>query len=144
MDDHEATSRLVRDAAPSTPVVSTMPLPGNGRPAPPTERLPHLFYVDPIEGTDAWGQPIMPHFYVDISTKFEIKQRMLACHDSQRAWLRAQHGVDEYLESQKRWSVARGAEVGVAFAEAFRQHRGHPYPHVNVLAELLPQHVKTR
>jgi hypothetical protein len=67
---------------------------------------------------------------------------MLACHDSQRAWLRTQHGVDEYVESQKRWSARRGQECGVAYAEAFRQHLGHPYPHNNVLAELLGDKVR--
>ena len=68
---------------------------------------------------------------------------MLACHQSQREWLRAQHGVDEYLDSQQRWSQHRGGEIGVAHAEAFRQHLGHPYPHNNLLAELLGDVVKT-
>ena len=53
---------------------------------------------------------------------------MLACHASQRNWLLRQHGIDEYLESQAKWGAHRGAEIGVAQAEAFRQYRGHPYP----------------
>lgn len=140
MDDHEATSRLVRDACfnASCPNYSTR----QWDPAPATEKIPYLFYVDPLEGIDHWGQPVPPHFYVDISDTFETKQRMLACHESQRAWLRAQHGVDEYLESQQRWSARRGEEVGVQYAEAFRQHRGHPYPHDNILEQLLPGRVK--
>jgi LmbE family N-acetylglucosaminyl deacetylase len=135
MDDHEATSRLVRDACfnASCPNYATR----QWDPAPATERIPYLFYVDPLEGVDLWGQSIVPHFYVDISSVFEIKRRMLACHDSQRTWLRAQHGVDEYLDSQERWSAHRGSEAGVQHAEAFRQHRGHPYPHDNVLLTLL-------
>ncbi|MBX7167672.1 MAG: PIG-L family deacetylase [Pirellulales bacterium] len=140
MDDHEATSRLVRDACfnASCPNYATR----KWDPAPATERIPYLYYVDPIEGVDTWGQPVRPHFYVDISNTFETKQRMLACHDSQRAWLQAQHGVDEYLESQRRWSEARGQEAGFALAEAFRQHRGHPYPQDNILAKLLGSLVK--
>jgi LmbE family N-acetylglucosaminyl deacetylase len=135
MDDHEATSRLVRDGCfnASCPNYSTR----QWEPAPPTDHIPHLYYVDPIEGVDHFGRPVQPHFYVDISATFETKRQMLACHDSQRAWLRAQHGVDEYLESQRRWSAARGREMGVAYAEAFRQHRGHPYPDENVLVDLL-------
>ncbi len=31
----------------------------------------------------------------------------------------------------------RGREVGVEYAEAFRQHLGHAYPHNNCLAEML-------
>lgn len=135
MDDHEATSRLVRDACfnASCPNYATR----QWDPAKPTERIPYLYYVDPLEGRDAFGQPVVPHFYVDISSVWDRKQQMLACHASQREWLRAQHGVDEYLESQRRWSAQRGSEIGVPFAEAFRQHVGHPYPHDNVLVELL-------
>lgn len=135
MDDHEATSRLVRDACfnASCPNYATR----QWSPAPPTEKIPYLIYVDPLEGRDLWGQPVVPQYYVDISTTFEVKQQMLACHDSQRAWLRAQHGVDEYLESQRRWSARRGSEISVPFAEAFRQHLGHPYPHDNILQQLL-------
>ena len=135
MDDHEATSRLVRDGCfnASCPNYATR----QWDPAAVTERIPHLYYVDPLEGSDLWGQPIVPHFYVDVSEHFEIKRSMLACHNSQRAWLRAQHGVDEYLDSQQRWSARRGQEAGVPYAEAFRQHRGHPYPHDNLLAMLV-------
>ena len=140
MGDHEATSRLVRDACfnASCPNYTTR----QWDPAPATDGIPHLYYVDPIEGVDYWGEPVAPHFYVDISETFDQKRDMLACHDSQRAWLRAQHGVDEYLDSQYRWSTARGAEIGVPFAEAFRQHRGHPYPGDNRLEQLLGPLVK--
>ncbi len=64
---------------------------------------------------------------------------MLACHASQRDWLLKQHGIDEYLDSQAAWSRHRGREVGVEHAEAFRQYRGHAYPHENRLLELLGQ-----
>jgi len=142
MEDHEATSKLVRDACfnASCPNYATR----QWDPAPPTDRIPTLLYVDPVEGKDLWGHPITPHFYVDVSDVFETKQRMLACHESQRNWLRAQHGVDEYLESQRRWSAGRGWEVGVKFAEAYRQHVGHPYPSHNSLVDLLPGRFHSR
>jgi len=142
MDDHEATSRLVRDACfnASCPNYATR----QWDPAPATDTIPHLYYVDPIEGVDYWGEHVIPHFYIDISKTFDQKRAMLACHDSQRSWLRAQHGVDEYLESQHRWSAARGSEIGVPLAEAFRQHRGHPYPGDNLLEQLLGSLVKVR
>ena len=140
MDDHEATSRLVRDGCfnASCPNYSTR----QWDPAAATEHIPHLYYVDPIEGVDLYGEPIVPHFAIDITSTFETKRAMLACHDSQRAWLRVQHGVDEYLESQRRWSATRGTQCGVDYAEAFRQHRGHPYPGDNALVELLPEYVR--
>ncbi len=137
MDDHEATSHLVRDACfnASCPNYATR----QWDPATPTEKIPHLYYVDPVEGHDLFGTPITPHFYVDITSTFDKKREMLACHESQRAWLQAQHRVDEYLDSQHRWSTTRGQQTGVQFAEAFRQHRGHPYPGNNILEQLLPE-----
>lgn len=140
MDDHEATSRLVRDGTfnASCPNYATR----QWAPAPPTDHLPHLIYVDPIEGIDLFGRSIQPQLYVDISSVFATKREMLACHASQREWLRAQHGVDEYLNSQERWSAHRGREIGVQYAEAFRQHLGHPYPSSNILAELLGDKVR--
>ncbi|MBX7072251.1 MAG: PIG-L family deacetylase [Pirellulales bacterium] len=142
MDDHEATSRLVRDAAfnASCPNYATR----QWEPAAATAKIPHLYYVDPLQGEDLFGNAIVPDFYVDVTSVFDTKRQMLACHDSQRGWLRAQHGVDEYLESQERWSRARGTECGAVHAEAFRQHVGHPYPHDALLAQLLPEFVKAR
>jgi LmbE family N-acetylglucosaminyl deacetylase len=133
--DHETTSRLVRDAlfAASVPFYKTH----EWDPAPPTEHVPHLYYVDPLEGVDWFGQKVPYHFIVDTSETFDLKLQMLACHDSQRAWLRRQHGVDEYLETCRRWSEERGRAAGVKHGEAFRQHLGHPYPQNNVLTDLL-------
>jgi hypothetical protein len=62
---------------------------------------------------------------------------MLACHASQRNWLLKQHGIDEYLESCRAWSAQRGSAIGAQFGEAFTQHKGHPYPHDNLLVTLL-------
>lgn len=135
MADHEITNRLVRDAtfAASIPNYETCV----ENPAVPTERIPYLYYVDPIEGTDAFGNKLPAGFHVDITSVFQTKRTMLACHQSQRNWLLRQHGIDEYLRAQERWSRMRGEEIGVPFAEAFRQHVGHPYPHDNILLELL-------
>jgi LmbE family N-acetylglucosaminyl deacetylase len=135
--DHEVTSQLVRDACfgVSCPNYLTR----QWAPAPPLEHIPHLYFVDPVEGRDREGHPIRPDFYVDISRVFATKRAMLECHASQREWLLRQHGIDEYLDAQARWSAHRGAEVGVAYAEGFRQYRGHPYPAGNILLEILGQ-----
>lgn len=135
MSDHEMTSRLVRDAcfAASAPNYTTQ----QWEPAQAIQKIPHLYYVDAIEGIDYFGNPIRPEFVVDVSATFELKLKMLACHASQRDWLFRQHGIDEYLESCKKWSAKRGSEIGAAFGEAYIQHKGHPYPHDNALVELL-------
>lgn len=135
MPDHEQTSLLVRDACFNAPIPNydTRQL----NPAAPLTRIPHLYYVDPIEGMDWFGQRIAPEFIVDISPVFPLKQQMLACHASQRGWLLRQHGIDEYLHSCERWSRQRGSEAGCEYGEAFRQHKGHPYPHDNRLLAAL-------
>ena len=79
----------------------------------------------------------MPAFRIDISGVIEDKTRMLACHESQRAWLRKHHGVDNLLDEMKQWGAAQGQAAGVKYAEGFRQHLGHSYPQDNILALLL-------
>jgi LmbE family N-acetylglucosaminyl deacetylase len=135
--DHEMTHLLVRDAcfAASAPNYTTR----LWEPAAAMDRIPHLYLVDPIEGRDRDGVEVVPDFFVDVSAVFELKRAMLGCHESQRAWLMRQHGMDEYLESQRKWSEHRGRAIGVAHAEAFRQYKGHPYPAGNWLLELLGQ-----
>ena len=80
-----------------------------------------------------------PDCIIDITSTFELKKQMLACHASQRSWLLKQHGIDEYLEGCERWSAARGREAGIKYGEAFTQHRGHPYPSDNLLLKLLSE-----
>jgi LmbE family N-acetylglucosaminyl deacetylase len=135
--DHEATSRLVRDACFCAPIPNFVTR--QWEPAPPLARIPHLYYVDAIEGADHHGNPQPVDFYVDVSSVFDLKRQMLACHASQRNWLLKQHGIDEYLDSQAKWSARRGGEIGVAHAEAFRQYLGHAYPHDNLLLTLVGQ-----
>lgn len=137
MLDHEVASLLVRQAAFNASIPNYATHAPN--PAEPTRAVPHLYYVDALEGVDCFGRPLPAGFHVDVTSVFAVKREMLACHASQRDWLLRQHGIDEYLDAQQRWSAKRGAEIGVAHAEAFRQHLGHGYPKNNLLAELLPR-----
>ena len=131
MSDHEVTSRLVRDAA----FAASVPLYECGEP--PTEAVPHLYYCDPVGHAGPLGEPWRPGIVVDVSDQIERKLELLACHDSQRAWLRRQHGIDEYLAGARRWSAARGELIGVDYGEGFRQHLGHPHPTGDLLGTLL-------
>ena len=135
MTDHELTSLLVRQATFNGPIPNYET--GTATPACAMGAIPHLYYVDPLEGMDYFGHPQPADFHIDISEVFNLKRDMLACHASQRNWLLRQHGIDEYLEAQRRWSAKRGQDIGVSYAEAFRQHRGHPYPHDNILLDLI-------
>jgi hypothetical protein len=69
---------------------------------------------------------------------------MLARHVSQREWLRSYHGIDEYLDRMTAWAASYGRECGVEYAEGFRQHLGHGYPHQPILQEALKGLLHTR
>lgn len=132
MMDHEVVHQLARAA---TFVYAARNI--STRPLSPDAHVPHLYYCDPIGGTDELGHEVVPTLTVDISAVQERKLQMLACHASQREWLRHHHGMDEYLESTRAHDAHRGKRIGTAAAEAFVQHRGHAYPHNDLLAELL-------
>lgn len=131
MMDHEQVSMLARAASFLYGAPNATPLPRH-----PESVVPWLYYCDPLEGVDPLGQAVRPTTLVDVTATLDTKLEMLACHASQREWLRAHHGMDEYLDAAKRHAAARGALAGVTYAEAFVQHRGHAYPHNDLLVEL--------
>ncbi len=135
--DHEQTSTLVRAATFAAPIPNFLHRPGHTESDPPLGAIPHLYYADPLEGKNLFGQRVDPSFYIDITGTIDNKARMLEAHESQRAWLRKHHGVDNLVDSMKEWSGHQGHTFGVAYAEGFRQHLGHSYPQANLLAELL-------
>jgi LmbE family N-acetylglucosaminyl deacetylase len=133
--DHELTSRIVRAATFAAPIPNF--LQGRWGSLRPMEHIPHLYYCDPVEGKDLYGNPIRPSFWVDVSAQIEEKEKMLACHASQRNWLIKHHGMDDYLRAMRDWSAKQGKLAGVKYAEGFRQHLGHSYPQDNLIGELL-------
>ncbi len=133
MMDHEMTASLARAASFLYGAPNASPFPRL-----PQSAVPHLYYVDPSGAIDPLGHPVTPTTLVNITSVADTKEQMLACHASQREWLRAHHGMDEYIQSMKRQDAARGQLINVPFAEAFVQHRGLPYPQSDLLASLFP------
>jgi N-acetylglucosamine malate deacetylase 1 len=133
--DHELTSRVVRAATFAAPIPNF--LHGRWGDLRPLDHIPHLYYCDPVEGKDLLGNPIRPTFRIDISREIDDKERALACHASQRAWLIKHHGLDDYLRAMRELGARQGQAAGVAYAEGFRQHLGHSYPQDNLLGKLL-------
>ena len=131
--DHEETSRLVRNAA----FIATCPNFDCLVPTTPTAKIPHLYYWDAIGGKDIFGRPLPLTCAVDISPAIDTKEKMLACHASQREWLRIASGWDEYVETMKRTAAQQGQRAGCPLAECFVQHLGSNYPNDNILAKLL-------
>jgi LmbE family N-acetylglucosaminyl deacetylase len=60
-----------------------------------------------------------PTDYVDITDFFEIKKKMLLCHESQYKWLSGHHQSDP-LNLIETMAKFRGLQCGVLYAEAFR------------------------
>jgi LmbE family N-acetylglucosaminyl deacetylase len=108
--DHRAAGALAEAAswfaaAPGQPVES-----------PPLERAPALIWMDTINMSG-----FEPGFFVDVSHFLTLKEKMLTCHRSQ-----LQRGMDTDFEPLRqvmlRQATTRGAQSGVAAAEAFRIH----------------------
>ncbi len=133
MLDHEQVHLLARAATFSYAMPNASSLPRSDR-----SMVPWLYYCDPLEGSDPYtGQPVQPSICIDVTEQIDRKIEMLACHASQREWLRQHHGMDEYIEALKRHGTMRGSLLGVEYAEAFIQHPGHAYPQSDLLGEIL-------
>ena len=77
------------------------------------DRPPAVVFLDTIAGSG-----FEPSLYVDISDHFELKRRMLACHQSQTA--RDDGGIHALADLAETQARFRGFQVGVRYAEAFR------------------------
>jgi LmbE family N-acetylglucosaminyl deacetylase len=83
---------------------------------PALERAPALWWMDTIG-----MHQFTPGFYVDVSAFAPLKERMLACHQSQLA--RGHDGdFSPLLDLMRLQYQARGAQAGVTAAEAFSIH----------------------
>ena len=147
MADHEETSRIAREAAFAAPIPNwraTPAVPGRRGSAAaskrPAARVPVVLTADPLDLVDHAGRRVSAPFIVDITAAIETKERMLAAHASQRDWLRAQHGEDEYLLWMRRMGRDRARDAGdpsVEYAEGFAVHRGHGFPTADLLTPAL-------
>ena len=137
MADHEETPRIVREAA-FAATIRNWKASFDGRSAPPCDTLPAVLYADPIDGIGHDGRRVKPAQVVDVTGVFPLREKMLACHASQRDWLKAQHGEDEYLHWNRRMAAAVAKQAGRrGYAEGFRPHRGHGFPAEDVLKRAL-------
>ncbi len=135
MLDHEIVSRLCQTACfgAMAPNFRT----GARKPSKPLRAIPHLYYAQPAGGTDILGKEVMPSLCVNIGSSLERKERMLACHESQQAWLRSQQGMTGPVDNMRKMAAWTGALAGFEWAEGFRQHLGQGFPSDDKLSALL-------
>lgn len=135
MSDHEMTSMIVKTAS-FCAGIKNMETDYKT-----FEPVPYLYYSDAMDGKNIFGNQVEPSFYVDISCEMDMKEKMLACHASQRNWLLIHHKMDEYILSMKHFARQRGREINKEYAEGFRQHLGRGYPQNNFLTEVLGEYI---
>lgn len=119
MEDHMNTCRVGVTAAfcRGMPNFATQP------PRDPTFQDVVVYHALPYGLRDGLRRRIYPDFYVDISSVIDRKQRMLACHESQKKWLDQSQGLDSYLIAMKEMSAEVGKMSGkFRFAEGWRRH----------------------
>jgi LmbE family N-acetylglucosaminyl deacetylase len=108
--DHRAASALTEIAS------WTCASQGYRTRLPALERAPALWWMDTIN-----MHQFTPGFYIDVSAFTPLKEQMLACHESQLA--RGHDGdFSPLLDLMRVQYQARGAQAGVAAAEAFSIH----------------------
>jgi len=108
--DHRAASALAEAA--SWYCASA----GHKTRSPTMKTQPGLWWMDTVNMSG-----FEPGFYLDISDYVDLKRRMLACHKSQLH--RGADGSFSPLEVEMlRQCQTRGAQAGIAAAEAFRAH----------------------
>ncbi|HET7559618.1 MAG TPA: PIG-L family deacetylase [Limnochordia bacterium] len=115
MPDHRAASKLIFDAS----FLATLPA-WPQHPAPHHNVVPPVYFMDTLAGVG-----FLPEEYVDISETFQLKRRMLECHQSQLTWLKEHDDID-VLEFMGVLSRLRGLQAGVQYAEGFKPLRVWP------------------
>ncbi|MGH9432473.1 MAG: PIG-L deacetylase family protein [Terriglobia bacterium] len=135
MVDHETTSRLCQTAcfgamAPNFRTAAR-------RCAPAIGAVPPLYYTEPFGGRDILGRESVPGLFVNIAETLEMKEKMIACHQSQRAWLSAQQEIADTSSMGRKMAARVGRMAGIEWAEGFFQHLGQGFPQENILKNWL-------
>ena len=106
-----------------------------------------LYHGTPHILTDMMRRPIVPEIYVDVTAVMDRKEKMLACHASQKEWLDKTQGFDSYLHAMRDSVQGVGAMSGrFRFAEGWRRHShiGFTREDCNPLADLLKDRCLTK
>ena len=119
MEDHMNTARLAVTAtfARSVPGYRTVP---------PRDDVPTsvtIYHGMPHGLRDGMRRPVIPEAFVDTSTVQGRKRQALECHRSQRDWLDATQGMDNYVTTMDQFGRTLGSmSRKFEFAEGWRRH----------------------
>jgi len=136
MEDHMNAARVAVTAAFSRGIVNYRSIPD----MPPAENDVMVYHSTPHILMDQMRRPLVPEFYVDIGASIDRKERMLACHASQKIWLDRTQGFDSYLLMMRENAEKMGRMSGrFRCAEGWRRHAhvGFSRQDGNPVADLL-------
>ncbi len=140
MEDHMNSARVAVTAAFCRGMLNYATIP----PESPVDKDVTIYHSTPHTLTDGMRRAIIPELYVDISSVIDQKERMLACHTSQKEWLDVSQGFDAYLQTMRDLSAAVGTLSGrYAYAEGWRRHShvGFSACDTNPMVDILPDFV---
>jgi len=126
MEDHQNVCRLITTAAfsRSMPNFSTDPE------HPPYADPVRIYHAPPHGMRDGMNELFHPDFLIDVGSTMETKTRMLACHESQYAWLDGTQGMESPVDEMQRMCRTMAAwGYGMQYAEGWRRH-----PHLGFCA----------
>jgi LmbE family N-acetylglucosaminyl deacetylase len=142
MEDHMNTARIAVTATFSRGMPSYRSIPDE----PAVFEDAMLYHATPHLLTDMMRRPIVPEIYVDVSGVMDRKEKLLACHASQKEWLDTTQGFDSYLTTMRDLSEKVGVMSGrFVFAEGWRRHShvGFTRQDCNPLGDILTQRCLT-
>lgn len=105
--DHVELSKLVFKASFDASCPHFKPELGDAVPVMP------IYYTDTSRSVN-----FVPTEYVDITEEMELKEQMLACHESQLKWLMDHDGID-IVAMQRIRAADRGSQCKAKYAEGF-------------------------
>jgi LmbE family N-acetylglucosaminyl deacetylase len=119
MEDHTNTCRLAVTAAFARGMPNFRVTPD----ASPIDTPVTVYHAQPYSNHDQLRQPVMPEFFVDVTSLQTAKKESLACHVSQKQWLDESQGLDSYLHTLSELDAQVGALSGrFEYAEGWRRH----------------------
>lgn len=82
-----------------------------------------IYHSMPYGLTDPLRKPVVPDFFVDVSSVMDKKTRMLSFHRSQKEWLDVSQGLDSYLTAMADMCREAGQMSGrFEYAEGWTRH----------------------
>ena len=119
MEDHMNTCRLAVTASFSRgmPNFETIP------PRPAVDHQWTLYHALPYGLLDGLNKPVVPDFFINITSVYETKLRALASHKSQQNWLDTSQDLNFYLLAMEEMSLEIGKLSGsFEHAEGWLRH----------------------